>query len=66
MADSVDIFLKIEGIEGEANDPDHKGSIEVMSWTWGATQRGTVHQGGGRAGKSSVHDLHAVVRHCKA
>jgi type VI secretion system secreted protein Hcp len=57
----VDIFMKIDGIEGEAKDVSgkkHTGEIDVVSWSWGATQTGTHSTGGGGgAGKVSVSDL---------
>jgi type VI secretion system secreted protein Hcp len=31
----ADIFLKIEGITGEATDAGHAGEINVTSWSWG-------------------------------
>lgn len=56
---SVDYFMKIDGIKGESNDSKHKDEIEVLSWSWGATQQGSsARGGGGGAGKVSVHDLH--------
>ncbi len=44
---AVDYFLKIDGIEGESNDHKHKGEIEILSWSMGATQSGTHAFGGG-------------------
>jgi len=32
------IFLKIEGIKGEARAEKHNEEIELMSWSWGETQ----------------------------
>jgi type VI secretion system secreted protein Hcp len=29
-----DYFLKIDGIEGESEDPKHKGEIELLSFRW--------------------------------
>ena len=31
----ADMFLKMEGVTGEAADTAHKGEIEVTSWMWG-------------------------------
>ena len=31
----ADMFLKLAGVTGEAKDADHKGEIEVVSWSWG-------------------------------
>jgi type VI secretion system secreted protein Hcp len=35
---AVDYFLKLDGIDGESQDAQHKGEIEVLSWSWGASQ----------------------------
>ena len=29
------MFLKVDSVTGEAPDGDHKGEIEVTSWSWG-------------------------------
>lgn len=31
----ADIFLKIDGVTGEATDTGHAGEINVISWSWG-------------------------------
>jgi type VI secretion system secreted protein Hcp len=55
---SVDMFLKIDDIEGESVDDIHGGEIDILSWSWGMTQPGTTHSGpGGGAGKVNVQDL---------
>lgn len=56
---AVDAFLKLDGIKGEAQDAKHKDEIDVLSWSWGGTQSGSAHVGGGAGtGKVSVQDLH--------
>ena len=53
-----DIFAKIGDIKGESLDDKHKGEIEVLSWSWGATQTGSMATGsGGGSGKVSFHDF---------
>jgi type VI secretion system secreted protein Hcp len=32
---AIDVFLKIEGIEGESQDAKHKNEIDVISFSWG-------------------------------
>ena len=55
---SVDMFLKIDDIEGESVDDVHAGEIDVLSWSWGMSQSGSTHTGpGGGAGKVNVQDL---------
>ena len=41
---AYDSFLKIEGIKGESLDSKHKDEIEVLSFSWGATQPGAFGQ----------------------
>jgi type VI secretion system secreted protein Hcp len=53
-----DIFAKIGDIKGESPDDKHKGEIEVLSWSWGVTQSGTMaHGGGGGEGKANFNDF---------
>ena len=64
---AVDMFLKIDGIDGESTDDRHKGEIEIESFSWGETQSGgAAHGGGGGAGKVSMQDFHFVMRSSKA
>jgi len=53
-----DIFAKIGDIKGESPDDKHKGEIEILSWSWGVTQSGTMaHGGGGGEGKANFNDF---------
>jgi type VI secretion system secreted protein Hcp len=36
----VDIFLKIQGVEGESQDAKHRSEIELTWWGWGVQQSG--------------------------
>lgn len=55
---AVDMFMKIATIKGESEDKSHKEEIDVLAWSWGMSQSGTTHQGGGGgSGKVSVQDL---------
>jgi type VI secretion system secreted protein Hcp len=56
---AVDMFLKIEGeIKGEAQDKAHKGDIDVLAWSWGMSNSGSFHTGGGGgAGKANFQDI---------
>jgi type VI secretion system secreted protein Hcp len=56
-----DIFAKIGDIKGESGDSKHKDEIEVLSYSWGVTNSGSMaHGGGGGEGKASFHDLSFV------
>lgn len=55
---AVDFFLKLDDINGEATDQNHKNEISVLSWNWGAHQETSVFSGGGSAtGKANVADF---------
>ena len=56
---AVDMFLDIEGeIAGESQDKVHKDEIDVLAWSWGASQSGSFHSGGGGgSGKANFQDL---------
>jgi type VI secretion system secreted protein Hcp len=55
---AVDMYLILDGIAGEAQDSVHAGQIDVLAWSWGASQSGTTHMGsGGGSGKASFQDL---------
>jgi type VI secretion system secreted protein Hcp len=58
---AYDSFLKIEGIKGESLDSKHKDEIEVLSFSWGATQAGAF-GGGGGTGKVSAQDFNFVLK----
>lgn len=58
---AVDMFLKIDGIQGESRDNKHKGEIEILSFSWGVTNSGSGQVGGGAgAGKVNVQDFSIV------
>ena len=62
-----DTFARIGDIKGESTDGKHKDEIEVLSWSWGVTQSGTMaYGGGGGAGKATFHDFAFVHRIDKA
>lgn len=63
---AVDYFLRIEGIQGESVDKQHKDEIELLSFSWGLAQTGGLAPGGGGAGKASFQDFHFVARTSKA
>ncbi|BBE10055.1 MAG: type VI secretion system secreted protein Hcp [Glomeribacter sp. 1016415] len=55
---AADIFLKLGDVKGESIDHTHKDEIEVLSWSWGANQSATFHEGtGGGSGKGSIKNL---------
>jgi type VI secretion system secreted protein Hcp len=56
-----DIFAKLGDIKGESIDDKHKDEIEVLSYSWGVTNAGSMGHGtGGGEGKATFHDLSFV------
>ncbi len=55
---AASIFARIGTIKGESRDARHRDEIEVLSWSWGVSQSGTVgHPGGGGVGRASFRDF---------
>ena len=55
---AVDIFAKIGDIKGESIDAKHKEELEVLSWSWGVSQSGSMSSGSGQVqGKASFNDF---------
>jgi len=55
---AVDMFIKIGDIKGESADKTHGGEITVLAWSWGLSNSGSAHVGGGAgSGKVNVQDL---------
>jgi type VI secretion system secreted protein Hcp len=45
---AVDMFLKLDGIKGESNDSKHKDEVDVLEWSWGASQSSTGQRAGSK------------------
>jgi type VI secretion system secreted protein Hcp len=61
-----DMFLMVKGakhglIKGESQDDQHKGEIDVVSWSWGMLAKPSL-GGGTAAGKATINDLRVVKR----
>jgi len=64
---AVDMFLKLDGVQGESQDKTHKNEIEIESFSWGANQSGTASHGGGMgAGRVQMQDFNFVMNVNKA
>ncbi len=52
------MFLKLGTVKGESEDSKKKGEIDVLAWSWGGSQSGSMHiGGGGGSGKASFQDI---------
>jgi type VI secretion system secreted protein Hcp len=56
---AVDMFIKFTPeLKGESKDKTYPGAIDVLAWSWGVSNSGTAHMGGGAgAGKANFQDL---------
>ncbi|MFD1200020.1 Hcp family type VI secretion system effector [Brucella gallinifaecis] len=72
---SIDMYMKVDGASGESKDKNHEGWIDILSFSWGASQPGNMGVGGGGgAGKVCFSDLQvnalidkstpALLKHC--
>jgi len=55
------MFLKMQDVTGEASDADHKGEIQVTSWSWGMNAAKTIPHGS-PTGRVTVSELEIVKR----
>lgn len=64
---ATDYFLEIDGIKGEATDKVHAGKIQLLSFSWGASQTGSfASNAGGGAGKATFTDFSFMMNINKA
>ena len=55
---AVDMFLELKDVKGESRDSVYKEKIDILAWSWGASNSGTSHSGGGSgAGKANFQDI---------
>ncbi|MGH9343691.1 MAG: Hcp family type VI secretion system effector [Terriglobia bacterium] len=60
---AIDYYLKLDGVEGESQAAGHEKEIELLSWSWGASNPGSLHYGsGGGTGKASAQDFSCSLR----
>lgn len=64
---AADIFAKLGDIKGESLDAKHKDEIEVLSFSWGVSNAGSMNMGGGAGtGRANFHDMSFVHKVDKA
>ena len=55
---AIDMFLKIDGIDGESTDDRHNHEIAILSYAWGEAQPASAGGAGGGTGKIALQDFH--------
>lgn len=64
---AVDYFLKLDTVEGESTDEKHKNQIQLLSFSWGASNMSSVSgTGGSGAGKADLADFSVMTFFDKA
>jgi type VI secretion system secreted protein Hcp len=64
---AFDMFLKIDGIQGESTDNHHRDEIDIHSYTWGESQPAVASAGTGAAtGRVAMQDFQFTMRVNKA
>jgi type VI secretion system secreted protein Hcp len=64
---AVDYFLKLDTVDGESTDKDHKNQIQLLSFSWGASNTSSVAgTGGSGAGKVDLSDFSVMTFFDKA
>jgi type VI secretion system secreted protein Hcp len=74
---SGDFHIKFDGVDGEATHKEHKGEIELLSWSWDVSQSSGAASGGGsgrgkaQPGEFSFSHLYdkaspVLAKHCAA
>lgn len=53
---SLQMFLKLTGIEGESVDARHAHEIDILGWTWGLSEPASS-SGGGGAGRVAIRNI---------
>jgi type VI secretion system secreted protein Hcp len=55
---ALDMFLDLGPVKGESRDKVHAGKIDVLAWSWGVSNSGAGHVGGGiGSGKADFQDI---------
>lgn len=58
---ALDIYMKVDGVEGESVRAGVEKWVDLESFSWGATQSGTAHHGtGAGSGRANVQDIHVT------
>jgi type VI secretion system secreted protein Hcp len=60
---ATNVYLKLDGLDGESMDDDHKDWIEVSSFNWGVANQASFSVGqGGQATQATISEL-SIMKH---
>ncbi len=55
---AMDMFLDLGPVKGESRDKAFAGKIDILAWSWGVSNSGSAHVGGGiGSGKANFQDI---------
>jgi type VI secretion system secreted protein Hcp len=55
---ALDMFLDLGPVKGESRDKAYAGKIDILAWSWGVSNSGSAHVGGGiGSGKANFQDI---------
>ena len=63
---ATDTHIKFDGVDGESDHKDHKGEIEVLSWSWSISNASGLAGGGSGKGKGTPGEFSFVHQYDKA
>ena len=63
---AIDTHIKFDGVEGESTHQDHKGEVELLSWTWNVSNASMAAGGGSGVGRAQGGEVHITHRYDKA
>jgi type VI secretion system secreted protein Hcp len=59
---AYDAFIKLDGVTGESQKANHKGEIEITSFSWGVSNPTTAGHTGGLASGKAAHADFSIVK----
>ena len=62
----IELFLKLDGIDGESTDDRHRNEIELLSYNWSESQQLIQSGGGDGADKVQMQELYCSLHSCTA
>ena len=55
---ALDMFLDLGPVKGESRDKEYADKIDILAWSWGVSNAGSAHVGGGiGSGKANFQDI---------